>query len=91
VLAGSSYLVNSLSRFLAPALNAKAARFLAIPAMTELALALWLAIKRGEAAERAQASRRTCMSTPPARHRLRGCPHSGPDLWRHGGCSSSRT
>jgi hypothetical protein len=45
VVAGLSYLANSLSLLLAPAFNARVARFLAVPAMTELALALWLVFK----------------------------------------------
>jgi hypothetical protein len=44
-LAGASYLTDSLSFFLAPALNAKISRVLALPAMSELALALWLLVK----------------------------------------------
>jgi hypothetical protein len=54
VLAGASYLVNSLSHLLAPALNAGIARFLTIPAMAELALALWMVLfsRRPSAARR---------------------------------------
>jgi hypothetical protein len=43
-LAGLSYLADSVSFFLDPAFHAKVAPFLAIPAMTELFLALWLLI-----------------------------------------------
>ncbi len=44
-LAGLSYLTDTLSFFLAPAFNARVARFLALPAMTELLLAFWLVVK----------------------------------------------
>ena len=44
-LAGASYLVDTLSSFLAPAFNAKVAPVLVLFAMTELVFALWLVIK----------------------------------------------
>lgn len=44
-LAGLSYLADTLLFFLAPALHAKVAPFLAVPAMTELVFAVWLVVK----------------------------------------------
>jgi hypothetical protein len=45
VLAGLSYLANSLTLFLAPALHARIATALVVPAMGELVLAVWLVIR----------------------------------------------
>jgi hypothetical protein len=43
--AGLAYLTDTLTLFLSPALNAMVAPYLAVPAMFEVVLALWLAVK----------------------------------------------